>query len=679
MKNIYSFLKHLILLSLVGFFLNGFSQSPVKKFGKVDVSDLAMTKYDPDTSASAVVLFDKGETTVSYSQESGFKLIFDRHVRVKILKKSGYDNANFKINLYQTIDNSEKITGLKGRTYNLVDGKIDEDKLSDNAVFTENRDKNHKIISFTLPNIREGSVFEVKYEITSDFLFNLQDWDFQYSIPAIWSEYETTTPEYFAFFQYAKGYIPFFINEKKNRPATITLTFKDRSEGTVTKTDFYKEDIKFINNYSHWACKDVPAFIEEPYMTTSENYITKIEFELASLEFPQQPIRNFTTTWDKITEDLLTDNDFGDQLKKGNLVKEEVKLINATVQVPEEKMKMAYDYVKNAVKWNNKYSIYTSNNLRTVLKEKTGNVAEVNLLLTLLLKELGFNADPVVLSTRDNGILHPSHPSLTKLNYLVCQVDYNGNKYLLDATEPMLPFNMLPFRCMNGQGRLINNNNPQWVDLLRNERYISMENAQVTLSGNGEISCNLTNAGSGYTALNVKNSFKKDGKEEFTKKRKEKLKGWEIDEVSFESVDSVNSSYKEKYVMRNQEIATTGSNMIYFNVLLNMGDKDNPFKLEKREYPVDFGCPMKDTYLFTYQIPDGYVVESLPQNALVSLPDNAANFNFNVTSEENKIIVTSQFSINQFLFVPDDYPNLKEFFNRVISKYAEQIVLKKKV
>lgn len=678
MKNQHSFCQIWIFLILMGCFISGFSQSPVMKFGKVGIADLKMTKYEIDTSAPAVVLFDKGKTTFTYNQEKGFQLNYERHVRVKILKKSGYDNATFKINLYQKDDNSEKITALKGRTYNLVDGKIVEDKLSDNAVFNEQRDKNHKITTFTMPNIREGSVFEVKYEIASDFLFNLQDWSFQYSIPAKWSEYETTIPEFFVYYQFAKGYIPFFINESDSKSASIVLTYKDRTVGRVTKTDYYNETVNFFNKYFHWVCKDVPAFIEEPYMTASDNFISKIEFELAYTQFPQQPRKLYTTTWEGITKNLLDDKDFGGQLEKGHLVKDQVAFINATAKSSEEKMSMAYDYVKNNVRWNNKYLIYTSDNLRTVLNNKTGNVAEINLLLILLLNELGFNADPVVLSTRENGMLYPTHPSLTKLNYLICRVVFNGNEYLLDATDPMLPFNMLPLRCMNGQGRLINKNNPQWVDLLRNEKYISMQNAQVTISENGEISCTLENSGSGYTALEVKSNYKKEGKEAFTKKRKEKLKDWEIDEISFESMDSTKNSYKEKYVMNNQEIAIASSNMIYLNVLLNLGDKENPFKLEKREYPVDFGCPLKDTYLFTYQIPDNYVVESLPQNARVSLPDDAGFFNFNIITNENKIVVTSQLSINNHMFVPTDYPNLKEFFNMVISKYAEQIVLKKK-
>jgi hypothetical protein len=230
---------------------------------------------------------------------------------------------------------------------------------------------------------------------------------------------------------------------------------------------------------------------------------------------------------------------------------------------------------------------------------------------------------------------------------------------------------------MNGPGRVISKRDPRWVDLLRNEKYNTMQVAQMSISESGEITGTIENSGTDNAAVEVKNNYKREGKENFLNERKKKWKDWEIEDVSFESMDTVNNIYKEKYSLHSSEIAQESAGMMYVNVLLNMGDKENPFKLEKREYPVDLGIPIKDTYNFTYQIPAGYSVESLPGSVNISLPEKGGNFRFYASLEGNKITIFSKLSINKTFFIPNDYGALKEFFNLVIAKYAEKIVLKK--
>jgi hypothetical protein len=679
MKTPSAFFRVLCFLLFIGTTLSGFSQAPVMKFGKVSLDELKMNKYAHDTGAAALILFDKGETSFNYVQGKGFQMEFNRHLRIKIFNKNGYDCADFSIPLYQNNTSREKLLSLKGRTYNLTDGKIVEDKLADKSVFEEEQDNNHLVTKFALPNIREGSVFEISYTIISDFYFNLQPWRFQHEIPACWSEYSAAIPEFYVYNRFARGFVPYAICESKNEPASVLLNFTERDYiNHVVSSSSSSSKVDFQNLTFHWACKDVPAFIEEPYMTTSDNFIATVEFELASIEFPREPVEIVTATWEKITEDLLKDKDFGAQLSKSNLVGDEVKIINSVARTPEEKMRMAYDYVKNTVKWNGRTSKYLSDNLRKVLNNGSGNSADVNLLLILLLRELGFTADPVVLSTRDNGLLHPAHPSKSKLNYVIARVKKDTTEYLLDASEPMLSFNNLPLRCMNGQGRLISEINPQWINLLRNEKINTLQVAQMKISENGEITGTVENSGTDIAAVEVKNSFRKQGKESFLNERKKKWKGWDVEEASFESMDTVSNIYKEKYSMHSSEIAQESSGMIYFNVLLNMGDKENPFKLEKREYPVDLGVPIKDTYNFSYQIPDGYGVESLPGSVNISLPEKGGNFRFYASLEGNKINIFSKLTLTKTFFIPEEYATLKEFFNNVIAKYAEKIVLKKK-
>jgi hypothetical protein len=77
-------------------------------------------------------------------------------------------------------------------------------------------------------------------------------------------------------------------------------------------------------------------------------------------------------------------------------------------------------------------------------------------------------------------------------------------------------------------------------------------------------------------------------------------------------------------------------------------------------------------------LPEGYAVEELPQNKVYTLPGNAGRFTYSVTQTGNAIQVLSNLQINRSLIVQDEYPNLREFYNQIVAKHAEQIVLKKK-
>ena len=48
-----------------------------------------------------------------------------------------------------------------------------------------------------------------------------------------------------------------------------------------------------------------------------------------------------------------------------------------------------------------------------------------------------------------------------------------------------------------------------------------------------------------------------------------------------------------------------------------------------------------------------------------------------VTHLGNNVMITSIIKINQTTFVHDEYAYLKEFFNQIIAKQAENIVIKK--
>jgi hypothetical protein len=118
--------------------------------------------------------------------------------------------------------------------------------------------------------------------------------------------------------------------------------------------------------------------------------------------------------------------------------------------------------------------------------------------------------------------------------------------------------------------------------------------------------------------------------------------------------------------------------LIYIKPSLKTDFDENPFKQPKREYPVEFPYPFKDQFILNLTIPTGYKVEELPKSVKVNLPDEGGTFQYLSSVKENVIQLIIKIQLDQLRFEPDDYVLVKEFFNQIATKSAEQVVLKKK-
>ena len=374
---------------------------------------------------------------------------------------------------------------------------------------------------------------------------------------------------------------------------------------------------------------------------------------------------------------LIAHEKFGLQIKKHGFIKDAVAAIVSKHSTPEAQVQAIYNHVKNKIKWNDEYGIYTTASLKKAYQEGTGNSADINLLLVNMCKQAGFDANPVILSTRDHGRINKIYPILAKFNYVVAHVVLDGKEYLLDATEPFLPINTLPLNCLNGEGYLINKSSAKWIALRQDEKQSHLIQVNLNFTDDLEIEGTINNSYVGYEALNIRNEIKELGKTEYIKEMKEADEELAISNYEIDNLKSLNKNIKEKYEITPEDYIINAGNLIYIDQLLNAKTKENPFKLEKRDYPVDFGCPMSETYMMTFDIPKGYSIEELPKNAMVRLPNNGGLFKYIVNIMNNKVTVVNTIKINQTMFLAEEYEHIKAFFAHIVTKQAEKIVLKK--
>ncbi len=611
-----------------------------------------MKVYPLDSSASAVVLFDYGVAYLSYTAND-VNLYFERHTRIKILKKEGLGQADISVQLLQAGSSEEKLGNLKATTYNIENGKIVETKLDKDGTFKEKFNKNFNQIKFTLPNVKEGSIIEYSYKITSDFLANFPSWQFQRTIPVRHSEYWAMIPEIFFFEKYMQGYVP--------------VTSSD-----FRQTRYYSQ----LVTAHHYISKNVPAFKAEPYMTTEKDYISKINYALSHYQLPQQMVHEVMGSWDKLAEVLRSSEYFGKAIRGSGFLKDDVEQLLAGITDPTLRAATLTNYIKKNFEWDGDKD-YTTSSLKKVFEKKKGSVGDLNILLGTMLDKAGFEVEMVLLSTRDHGFLRTSYPMERQFNYAIASVKIADKILFLDATEKYLPFDVLPTRCLNGKGLKIGPTLFSWVDIVSKAKDKTYVSVNLSVNESGELKGKVDYAADGYGAHEMRDEYFEKGEEKY---KKDFLSGrqWNVEKAEFKDMEDLSKTAKVSYELSINEHAASSGDLIYLNPYITSRINENPFKLEKREYPVDFGSRLENTYTCRITLPEGFVVDELPKNVALALPQSSGRFMYNISQIGNTLNFTSSFLINKSLFLQDDYIHLREFYNQVVAKQAEQIVLKKK-
>ena len=649
------------------------AQTDPIKFGKIDPADLTAAPFAGDSAAAAVVLCDFGRTSIQFVVND-YQLISERVTRIKILKKAGFENATVQVPLYHHDTRAEKISGLRGTTYNLVGGKAVPTKLDGGNIFVEELTPNVRVRKFTLPDVREGSVIEYTYTVTSDFFFNFQDWTFQRDIPVRWSEFRAIIPEHFKYQMLMQGYHALALNSETegNMPVPVSSAsgFSPTSVENVRTTNY------------HWAMKDVPAFRDEPYMTTSEDYVDRISFQLAGLQFPNQPYQNVAGTWAKIDLELLNSDNFGQQLGHAGFLKDQLKALVAKYPDQASRAAAVRQLVMGAVRYDGATSLYSTGPLRKAYDAHHGNAADVNLLLIAALREAGIPANPLLLSTRSHGRVNQAQPLLERFNYVAGHVALaDGKDLLLDATEPLLPCGVLPARCLNGAGRLIMKNSAdgRWVELTPSQRYVHYQQINLALDAQGGISGKVHEEHGGYAGADARRELASLGEKKYASEMARPHSSWTMPKFAVAERENVDKplSLDYEFTQASENDASVGT--FYLSPLREFISEQNPFRHDDRLFPVDFGAPKEETRMITLTLPAGYELAELPKPAVMELPDGGGRFLYSVAATAPGVVqLTSRLSLRKPSYAAAEYANLREFYRLMLEKQGEKLVIKKK-
>ncbi|MCG8578384.1 MAG: hypothetical protein MI866_00605 [Bacteroidales bacterium] len=624
------------------------------EFGVLNASDVELKECEFEKEAPAVVIFDKGNSWFVRDDE-GFVLRFDRHVRIKIFNEAAFDKGEFEIPLFKGDSEKERVKDIKGYTFNIEDGQIRKVALDGKNVYAEDINKFWYLKKFAMPNVKEGCVIDVCYSVFSPFYTHFKDWEFQTDIPTMYSEYKVNM-------------IPFYSYRYRMQGAGRMDHFKSYEKKGLERSF---AGIIFRDMVYEFGLNNVPSFKDESFISSRNDYIKKIDFQLSEINYPSGYKKQFMNTWPSLANEMLDNTDFGKYLKKAE--KWGSKTLAYIGDKPEkERLNAVLNYMKETYKWNGYQGKYARLPFKEFNQQLTGNSGNINLSTIGALRAVGLKASPVIISTRDNGKVSDSFPYSNLFNYVLVLVEVDGKKSLVDATESMCPNYLIPSRCINGKGFIVEEDSEDWVTISNSA--LSLEEFNLVMQFDleeGEVKGRCMSKTTGYLALAERSGYHHD-KEDFEKAFTRKGLNI-IDDINV--VNLYEKTKPFKYNFHFTQSLDQIDNQLIVSPFVNLAEKDNPFKQEERVLPIDMVYLQGNRYIATIAIPEGYKVDELPSASKINT-DNVA-FNYIAKVAGNHIQIVADYSFKKQSYPSSSYKELKNFMNVVTSKVNSKIILTK--
>ena len=642
-----------LLFSMLCLFLNLRSQQMAKLpgFGEVTKAELQMTECAFEKGAPAMVIFDEAESSfrlnLGFPSHPFFEQT-DHRVRIKIFNEKGFDNANVRIR-YPTSSKTVNITHLSAQTYNLdetgnmVVSKVDKASIFDKAINSRYSEK-----IFVFPGVKAGSVIEYSYRLDNA---SRSEWYFQKSIPVQFSRFIVDFPP-----QLVMSVTPY---------CTLPLSQQ-------------KSERKGAGNYTWYTMNNIPALKDEPFMSCREDYLQRLESQLVAIDFPDIPRKSLIRTWPDIIKELVDDEDFGRQLSKNIPRTSELDAMMRGVDNDYKKMCIIHKYVRSNMEWNKYDNIWALDGVKSAWKDKKGTSGEINLILINLLKDAGLKVSPILVSTRENGIINTGVAGYSQFNKVLAYVQIKDKVYVLDATEKNTPSHLIPFDAMASEGLVIQKIDTYewgWKTLWdeahqkKNDVFIN-----AVIDANGTMKGEATVKVFDYEKI-TQLELLKEGENKFKESivAKQDIK---ID--SFLLNDADNDTLPLKELIKFTAQTPSSGNYRYFTINYFAGLNSNPFIAEERKTDIFYGVNQQYHISGNVFLPDGFQMDGLPKNIKMITSDTGIVFRRQSTYTDGFLFVDISLAIRKPYFTPEDYTELREFYKKLTELLDEKYVYQKK-
>lgn len=630
---------------------------PNLKWGKPTQEELTMTEYALDKDADAVELFRQAD--VYYEFINGdFRVHYLVKCRLKVLKPDGKRVADGSVVTRGSESNTiriETVKGLKATAYNMENGKVVKAKMESSMIHEEQLDKTDKLIKFSVPQVRVGTVIEYEYHLESDFFYELRDWYAQKDIPVAYTKYTLSIPEWLSFHIEESGMSHL---EKKEDDGSITIG----NEPVATKVQ------TFIG-------RNLPSLKDDDYVWRAEDYGCKVTHELQGIYIPGAVYKSYTSQWSDIDEMLAKDDEFGGRIKRSSPLKDEMVAVGIPqIADAKERVEATWKLLHQRVRWNGGYAFWAKSGSK-VLKDGTGSNADINFLFINMLHDAGIEASPIALRLRDRGRLPITHASMKYLSTFVVGITLNDSTMVyFDSSAEDGYLNVLPARLSVDRARLIKKGKPgEWINLQRVAQATERTLIQATLDGDGKISGTMSRALTEEAAASLRKRWRTAKDSTDVIHQIQENNSMEITGYQLQGRHDFSPNLRETITFTTQ-CSSTGD-IIYLNPLVIAPINKNPFTAETRNLPVELPYKQRETINVALTLPDGWQVQEMPKPIVLKFDGITASIMFRQSG--NQLSTVYKLDIQQTFFTSQQYPDLKAFMEKLVENCKNIIAIKK--
>ncbi|KFF26314.1 DUF3857 domain-containing protein [Chryseobacterium vrystaatense] len=580
--------------------------------------------------------------SVRFNVLRDFSVEKEYYSKIKIFNK---DKAEDWLNIEIPVQTGESLDKYDVKVYNISNGKVEKISIDKKDQLKENFVKGLKFYKVAVPNILDGSVIEYSYRITTNNVFGLTHY-LEQNIPVVYQEYNLEYPDSLAYF------------------------FDNTGNAIVPKHQVATTESRMgaLYNIYRFGYENMKPIRKELFTKDMNRFRGKIKPELKKFTtkyFSYEEITDWNTAAKKLDE---IDN-FGGYLKSNvkDIVPENIK----TYYEPSERANKIFGFVKDNYKWNRKDGIFAEQTVKQLVKTKSGSGADINLLLIMLLRNAGIEANPLLISTVDNGILNIVAPNIGNLNFVLASAKINNKMYIYDATSFNSKADLLPERDWNDFGILLEKD--KGITLSLKNTNVSKKEQTIKASldiENSIVKGTFSQKDNGMYGIESYDEFDIN-KDKYNESFKSKY-GAEMKDV--ESKVLQNGDFETQMKFSGNSLIDVVGSKIVMNPLLFLNKENELFdQTEARKHQIDFISAFDKEKRVELEIPENYKVVSIPKDKKIRTDDKEISYSYKVETVGNKLIITSKISTANNTYPKEYYPVFKQIW-KVISDSENQVV-----
>lgn len=422
-------------------------------------------------------------------------------------------------------------------------------------------------------------------------------------------------------------------------------------------------------NYYTFSASNIPAYIDEPLSPIKELVLPYVAF--APDKFSVANYEGDMSSWESLGRFSYELNKNRDELS------EEMKTIIADLiaaaNTEEEKVKILYRYLQENMRY---VSIqlgvggWQTFDAKYVERNKYGDCKALTNFMKSMLTEVGIEAHAALIRNGDEANDQSLDFSTSDFNHVILYVPKVKEKGLwLECTSSDLPAGVIGSSNENRFALIVK---PEGSELIRTpastkDDNLLISNINMTILKDGTAKIKAEQKATGHQDMTYRYYALNESSDDIKKvlQNSFSLPSFKIKDYALKP----NKEIPETEIMLDLEVpkyASKGGKRLFISPNPINQLTYVPREVEERQLPIENRYAFSDVDIVTIEIPEGYEVESIPEENL-TIENDFGKYTITFEQKENKLIYTRVMERKLFFFPKERYDDYREFL-KVISK-----------